>query len=141
MTNRYIELHANSAFSFLEAGSSPEALAERAFSLEMPALALMDRNGFYGSARFHKIASENKIVAHVGAEVSVTGFGNRLAPPIWLAEVEGAGIREIVVFHSTDQQLQPYQGNFPFQVIGDPTKSLYKKFGVGSLKLTVLDRT
>ncbi|MEZ2347014.1 DNA polymerase III subunit alpha [Terriglobus sp. RCC_193] len=83
MTNRYVELHANSAFSFLEGGSQPEALAERAFALEMPAMALMDRNGFYGSARFHKIAEENGIKAHVGAEVSVSGFGNRLAPPIW----------------------------------------------------------
>ena len=43
----------------------------------------MDRNGFYGSARFHKIAEENGIKAHVGAEVSVTGLGNRLTPPIW----------------------------------------------------------
>src|ERR1700761_7889607 len=84
MTDRYIELHANSAFSFLEGGSQPERLAERAFELGMPALAMMDRNGFYGSARFHKIASENGIKAHVGAEVSVTGLGNRLAPPMWL---------------------------------------------------------
>jgi len=84
MTDRYIELHANSAFSFLEGGSQPERLAERAFELGMPALALMDRNGFYGSARFHKIAAENGIKAHVGAEVSVTGLGNRLAPPVWL---------------------------------------------------------
>lgn len=84
MTDRYVELHASSAFSFLEGGSQPEALVERAFALEMPAMALMDRNGFYGSARFHKIASENKITAHVGAEVAVTGFGNRLTPPIWL---------------------------------------------------------
>src|SRR5580692_10136571 len=84
MINRYVELHANSAFSFLEGGSQPEALAERAFALEMPALALMDRNGFYGSARFHKIAEENGIKAHVGAEVSVTGLGNRLTPPVWL---------------------------------------------------------
>ncbi|WP_047489105.1 error-prone DNA polymerase [Terriglobus sp. TAA 43] len=84
MTDRYIELHSASAFSFLEGGSQPEALAERAFALEMPALALMDRNGFYGSARFHKIASENKITAHVGAEVAVTGFGQRLVPPVWL---------------------------------------------------------
>src|SRR5580698_945667 len=83
MTESYIELHANSAFSFLEGGSQPEALAERAFDLEMPAMALMDRNGFYGSARFHKIAEENGIKAHVGAEVSVTGLGNRLTPPIW----------------------------------------------------------
>ncbi len=68
MTDRYIELHASSAFSFLEGGSQPEALAERAYALNMPAMALMDRNGFYGSARFHKIATENKITAHVGAE-------------------------------------------------------------------------
>ena len=84
MTNRYVELHANSAFSFLEGGSQPEKLAERAFELGMPALAMMDRNGFYGSARFHKTASENGIKAHVGAEVSVTGLGNRLTPPVWL---------------------------------------------------------
>lgn len=84
MTDRYIELHAASAFSFLEGGSQPEALAERAFALEMPAMALMDRNGFYGSARFHKIAAENDIKAHVGAEVSLTGLGHRLVPPIWL---------------------------------------------------------
>src|SRR6202012_2816648 len=84
MTEHYIELHANSAFSFLEGGSQPEALAERAIALGMPAMAMMDRNGFYGSARFHKIASENGIKAHVGAEISVTGLGNRLMPPVWL---------------------------------------------------------
>ncbi|WP_047495381.1 error-prone DNA polymerase [Terriglobus sp. TAA 43] len=84
MTNRYIELHAASAFSFLEGGSQPEALAERACALDMPAMALMDRNGFYGSARFHKAASENKIIAHVGSEVAITGFGHRLVPPVWL---------------------------------------------------------
>jgi error-prone DNA polymerase len=60
MTDRYIELHAASAFSFLEGGSLPEALAQRAVELEMPAMALLDRNGFYGSARFHKVASEKR---------------------------------------------------------------------------------
>ena len=84
MTESYIELHANSAFSSLEGGSQPEALAERAFALGMSAIAMMDRNGFYGSARFHKIASENGIKAHVGAEVSVSGLGNRIMPPVWL---------------------------------------------------------
>jgi error-prone DNA polymerase len=84
MTNRYVELHAASAFSFLEGGSLPETLAERASELEMPAMALLDRNGFYGSARFHKTATENGIQAHVGAEVAVSNFGQRLSPPIWL---------------------------------------------------------
>lgn len=50
MTNSYVELHAASAFSFLEGGSLPEMLVQRAFELEMPAIALLDRNGFYGSA-------------------------------------------------------------------------------------------
>ncbi|HZY61880.1 MAG TPA: error-prone DNA polymerase [Edaphobacter sp.] len=84
MTNGYIELHAASAFSFLEGGSLPETLAQRAFELEMPAMALLDRNGFYGSARFHKITAENGIRAHVGVEVAVSGFGQRMNPPAWL---------------------------------------------------------
>jgi error-prone DNA polymerase len=81
MTSRYVELHSASAFSFLEGGSSPEAMAKRAFELEMPAMALLDRNGFYGSARFHKIASENGVRAHVGSEVAVATLGQRLTPP------------------------------------------------------------
>jgi error-prone DNA polymerase len=84
MIEGYVELHASSAFSFLEGGSLPENLAQRAFELEMPAMALLDRNGFYGSARFHKIATENSILAHVGAEVAVSSFGQRLNPPMWL---------------------------------------------------------
>jgi error-prone DNA polymerase len=84
MTERYIELHAASAFSFLEGGSLPEQLVERAVALEMPAMALLDRNGVYGSARFHTSAKRNQVRAHVGAEVSVSSFGTRLAPPAWL---------------------------------------------------------
>jgi error-prone DNA polymerase len=84
MTSRYVELHAASAFSFLEGGSSPEAMAKRAVELEMPTMALLDRSGFYGSARFHKTASENGVKAHVGAEVSVSSFGTRLTPPAWM---------------------------------------------------------
>ena len=53
MTERYVELHAASAFSFLEGASQPEGLIERAVELEMPAIGLLDRNGVYGSARFH----------------------------------------------------------------------------------------
>lgn len=84
MTERYVELHASSAFSFLEGGSSPEALAERAYALDMPAVALLDRNGVYGSARFHRIMEENKLKAHVGAEVSIHAMGQRLTPAAWL---------------------------------------------------------
>jgi len=84
MTSGYIELHAASAFSFLEAASLPETLAERAAGLEMPAMALLDHNGVYGSARFHHSAKDQKLRAHVGAEVSISSLGPRLTPPAWL---------------------------------------------------------
>jgi error-prone DNA polymerase len=86
MTDRYVELHAASAFSFLEGASQPEELIKRAVELEMPAIALLDRNGVYGSARFHTSAKRNDIQAHIGAEVAVSSFGSRLAPPTWLPQ-------------------------------------------------------
>ncbi len=84
MTERYIELHAASAFSFLEGGSQPEALMERAAELEMAAMAIADRNGVYGAARFHTSGQRNKVRAHIGTEVAVSSFGARLTPPAWL---------------------------------------------------------
>lgn len=80
----YVELHAASAFSFLQAASQPESLIERAVEIEMPAMALLDHNGVYGSARFHTSAQRNNVRAHVGAEISVFDFGPRLKPPAWL---------------------------------------------------------
>src|SRR5580700_7198783 len=71
----YIELHARSAFSFLEGASLPETLAARAGALGFPAMALLDRDGVYGEARFHLAAQKNNIRAHIGAEVTfVEGF-------------------------------------------------------------------
>jgi error-prone DNA polymerase len=84
MTEGYVELHAASAFSFLEGASQPEQLIERAVALEMPAMALLDRNGVYGSARFHTSAERNDIRAHTGAEVAVLDLGRRLTSPAWL---------------------------------------------------------
>ena len=54
----YIELHAASAFSFLQGASLPEALVERAAALGYPALALLDADGVYGAPRFHKAAAQ-----------------------------------------------------------------------------------
>lgn len=84
MIDRYVELHAASAFSFLEGASQPEELIERAAALEMPAMALLDRNGIYGSARFHTSAKRKNIRAHIGAEIAVSSFGLRMMPPTWL---------------------------------------------------------
>lgn len=84
MTDAYVELHAASAFSFLDGASQPEKLVERAVKLGMPAMALLDRNGVYGSARFHTSAKRNEVHAHVGAEIAASSLGSRLTPPAWL---------------------------------------------------------
>ena len=67
----YIELHARSAFSFLEGASTPEQLIAACANLAMPAMALLDRDGVYGSPRFHLAARQIGIDAHIGAEISV----------------------------------------------------------------------
>src|SRR5438128_3698942 len=68
---KYVELHACSAFSFLRSGSFPEQLAEVAAELEMPAMALVDRNGVYGAQRFSVAAREHGVRPIIGAELSM----------------------------------------------------------------------
>lgn len=71
----YVELHARSAFSFLEGASLPEDLARRAADFDTPAIAVLDRDGVYGAPRLYMAARKFGIRAHVGAEVSSTqGF-------------------------------------------------------------------
>jgi error-prone DNA polymerase len=65
----YVELHANSAFSFLRGASLPEQLAEVAAELELPAVGLLDRNGVYGAQRFSVAAREKKVRPIIGAEL------------------------------------------------------------------------
>src|SRR5215471_10347914 len=68
---KYIELHAASAFSFLRGASNPESLVDACREFDMPAMALVDRDGVYGSARFHNAAKKAEVTAHVGAEYSM----------------------------------------------------------------------
>ena len=81
---KYVELHASSAFSFLEGASRPEDLVSRAKELELSAVALVDRDGVYGAPRFHMAAKSVGIRPHVGAEISVEGFGNQITPLSWM---------------------------------------------------------
>src|SRR5581483_1006764 len=67
----YIELHSRSAFSFLEGSSLPDRLIARCAELQMPAMALLDRDGVYGAPRFHMTAAKAGIKGHIGAEVTV----------------------------------------------------------------------
>ncbi|MGW2018895.1 peroxiredoxin-like family protein [Streptomyces sp. NPDC001927] len=45
-------------------------------------------------------------------------------------EIEAAGIREVVVFHSPPEELHPHLDGLPFPVVADPGKRLYEAFGV-----------
>ena len=67
----YIELHAASAFSFLQGASLPEALVERAAALGYSAMALLDADGVYGAPRFHKAALRVGLRPIVGAELTI----------------------------------------------------------------------
>ncbi len=71
MARKYVELHARSAFSFLRGASFPEHLAERAAELELPAVALCDRDGVYGAARFYGKGKESGTRLILGAELTL----------------------------------------------------------------------
>ena len=83
MTEHYVELHARSAFSFLEGASMPEAMTQQAANLELPGLAILDRDGLYGSPRLYMTAKKLGLRSHIGAEVSVDAFGQQAQPPAW----------------------------------------------------------
>src|SRR6267154_3755035 len=74
----YVELHSRSAFSFLEGSSIPEELIGVCANLGMPAMALLDRDGVYGSPRFHLAAKKIGLKAHIGAEVTCAAFSPSL---------------------------------------------------------------
>src|SRR5215471_7349606 len=81
----YVELHARSAFSFLEGASTPEQLAGACSALGMPSMALMDRDGMFGSPRFHLAMNRLGLRAHIGAEVTCAE-GGRLVLLVSAAE-------------------------------------------------------
>jgi error-prone DNA polymerase len=86
MTDAYVELHARSAFSFLEGSCVPEDLAGACAGLDMPAMALLDRNGVYGSPRFHMAARKAGVRAHIGSEITCA---NGRTYPLLAASREG----------------------------------------------------
>ncbi|MGH3634594.1 MAG: error-prone DNA polymerase [Mycobacterium sp.] len=76
----YAELHAHSAYSFLDGASTPEELVEEAARLDLRAVALTDHNGFYGAVRFAEAAAELDMATVFGAELSL-GSGARTDEP------------------------------------------------------------
>ena len=69
MTSGYAELHAHSAFSFLDGASHPEELAAEGARLGLEALALTDHDGLYGVVRFAEAARKVGLPTVFGAEL------------------------------------------------------------------------
>jgi error-prone DNA polymerase len=67
----YVELHAHSAYSFLDGASQPEELAARAAELGYEALALTDHDGIYGSLEFAHAAKHFGVRPITGTEVTL----------------------------------------------------------------------
>ena len=69
----YAELHCRSNFSFLEGASHPEELVEEAARLELEALAITDRDGFYGVVRQSEAANAVGVPAVYGVDLGLVG--------------------------------------------------------------------
>jgi error-prone DNA polymerase len=82
----FVELHAQSAFSFLEGAEQPETIVQEAARRGMTAVALVDRDGVYGAARFHRAAVDAGIRALVGSELTLAD-GARL--PLLVEDRDG----------------------------------------------------
>lgn len=77
---RYAELHAHSAFSFLDGASQPEELAAEAARLGLEALALTDHDGLYGVVRFAEAARAVHLPTVFGAELHLPAPDGRRHP-------------------------------------------------------------
>ena len=76
----YAELHAHSAYSFLDGASTPEELVEEAARLDLRAIALTDHDGLYGVVRFAEAAVELDVRTVFGAELSLDNSARTDSP-------------------------------------------------------------
>src|SRR5919204_1314000 len=81
----YAELHAHSAYSFLDGTSLPEELVVRAAELGYEALALTDHDGLYGSLEFAHATKALGVRPITGAEVTL-GDGSHVTLLVETAE-------------------------------------------------------
>jgi len=136
----YVELHARSAFSFLRGSSQPRDLMATAARLDLPAVAVCDRDGVYGSVRAHMAAREAGIRAVVGVELTLddgavlpvlvqnrTGYQN-LCRLLTSAKLEGSKAHSVVPWkdlaaHAEGLIALTGDGEGPLRKIGQPGTS------------------
>jgi error-prone DNA polymerase len=127
----YIELHASSAFSFLDGASLPEALVDRAVALGYPAFALLDRDGVYGAPRVHLAAKKAGIRAIIGAELTVALADSVFRLPVLIESQQG--YRNLCRLLTTMKMRAPVPGSPP------RTPARWGGKGEGALTLDDLD--
>jgi error-prone DNA polymerase len=76
----FVHLDVRSFFSLKEGAFSPEAVARRAAELQMPAVALADRDGLYGAARFVDACEREGVRPILGASLTVREPGTLPLP-------------------------------------------------------------
>jgi error-prone DNA polymerase len=81
----FVHLDVRSAFSLKEGAFVPEHLAALAAEMEMPAVAITDRDGLYGAARFAAACEREGIRSILGASITIRE-GGRDAPLVLLAQ-------------------------------------------------------
>ncbi len=94
----YVELHAHSAFSFLDGASAPTELAAAAAALGYPAVALTDHDGIWGSMEFAHACRGLGVRAITGAELTVAladASGERRLSHLTLLVETAAGYRNL----------------------------------------------
>ncbi len=93
----YAELHAHSRFSFMDGSSNPGELVAEAARLELDALALTDRDGFYGVVRFAEAAQEAGLPTVFGTELTLDAPGSSRRPGSVLPSGRRQQCRSVVV--------------------------------------------
>lgn len=91
----YAELHAVSAFSFLDGASLPEDLIDQAAQRDLPAMALVDRNGVYGAPRFYSAAKKAGVRALVGSELVLESVGPSTQHSVTLLVANRTGYKNL----------------------------------------------
>ncbi|MEP6757578.1 MAG: DNA polymerase III subunit alpha [Actinomycetota bacterium] len=91
MASSFAHLDVRSCFSLKEGAFTPEQLVAHAAQLEMPAVALTDRDGLYGAVRFVAACQREGIHPILGASLTVRapspgGRGQQSAHVVLLAE-------------------------------------------------------
>ncbi|HYJ59943.1 MAG TPA: DNA polymerase III subunit alpha [Actinomycetota bacterium] len=71
MTPPFVHLDVRSCFSLKEGAFTPEQLVRRAAELGMPAVAMTDRDGLYGAARFVQACEREGVRPILGGSLSV----------------------------------------------------------------------